>query len=60
MVSSITASELANLLNSKLVTVAIGPVTAQALSELNVKIDVSPEKHTFEDALSELARFWQP
>ncbi len=58
MLNSMTGQELANLLNSKVVVVAIGPVTAQALSELNVKIDVSPEKHTFEDALSELAHFW--
>jgi uroporphyrinogen-III synthase len=57
MLKETDKTELAKLLNQKLAIVAIGPVTAQALSELNVKIDVLPEKYTFEDALIELANF---
>lgn len=59
MLNTAAGQELANILNSKTTVVAIGPVTSQALTELNVKIDVSPKKHTFEEALSELARFWE-
>jgi uroporphyrinogen III methyltransferase/synthase len=51
--------ELASLLGRKATVVAIGPVTAKSLSEMGVKVDVTPEVYTFEDALTALARFWQ-
>jgi uroporphyrinogen-III synthase len=46
------------LLNEKVTTVAIGPTTAEALKELGVKVDVTPEDYLFERALSDLAKFW--
>jgi hypothetical protein len=35
-------------INSKLAIVAIGSVTAEALVEMDIKVDVTPEKHMFE------------
>ena len=40
-------------------TVAIGPTTAEALKEMDIKVDVMPEDYLFENALSALAAFWQ-
>jgi uroporphyrinogen-III synthase len=57
--SHISAKKLRDLINQKLAVVAIGPVTAQALGELGVRIDVMPKSHVFEDAIAELAQFWQ-
>ena len=39
-------------------TVAIGPTTAEALRELGVKVDVTPQNYLFQDALAALAQFW--
>ncbi len=56
---TVTPQKLADLLNSKVCVAAIGPVTAKALAELHVTVNVMPKKHTFGDALTELAQFWQ-
>ena len=37
---------------------AIGPVTAETLSEMGLKVDVIPERYTFEDAVIKLAHYW--
>jgi uroporphyrinogen-III synthase len=47
-----------NIVNNKVTTVAIGPTTAEALKEINVKVDIVPEDYLFEDALNALAKFW--
>ncbi len=49
---------LRKVIKEKVTTVAIGPTTAQALQELNVKVDVVPEDYLFESALSALAQHW--
>lgn len=51
--------KLAKLLNDKSTVVAIGPVTEAALTQLGVETKVTPEKHTFEEALLALAQHWQ-
>jgi uroporphyrinogen-III synthase len=51
--------KLAELLNSKSTVVAIGPVTEAALVQLGVESKVTPCNHTFEDALTALAQYWQ-
>ena len=38
--------------------VAIGPTTAEALKELNIKVDVVPKDYLFEEALLALAAYW--
>jgi uroporphyrinogen-III synthase len=38
--------------------VAIGPTTAEALKEMDVKVDVMPEDYLFEKALLALAEYW--
>ena len=55
----ISSDWLRDLLNSRVTVVAIGPVTAGALAELGVKVDVMPERHLFEEALDALIRYWK-
>jgi uroporphyrinogen-III synthase len=50
--------QLQKLLSEKVTIVAIGPTTAQALQELNIKVDVIPKDYLFEEALSALAKHW--
>ena len=50
--------KLVELLNTKVTVVAIGPVTANTLNELGVKVCATPSKYTFEEAVAELARLW--
>ena len=50
--------QLRTLLAEKVTIVAIGPTTAQALNELNIKVDVIPKDYLFEEALSALAEYW--
>jgi len=51
--------QLRRILKEKRVTVvAIGPTTAQALQELDVKVDVVPEDYLFDKALDALAAYW--
>ena len=49
---------LRNIINTKVTTVAIGPTTAEALKEMDVKVDVMPQDYLFEEALEALARYW--
>jgi len=56
--SHVSPEKLRDLLNSKVTVVAIGPVTASALIEMCVEVDVMPDKHLFEEALAALARHW--
>ena len=55
----ISQEKLRDLMN-KVTVVAIGPVTAGALAEMGVKVDVMPDKYLFEEALDALARYWNP
>lgn len=51
--------QLRRILKEKRITVvAIGPTTAQALQELDVKVDVVPEDYLFDKALDALAAYW--
>jgi uroporphyrinogen-III synthase len=50
--------KLREIMAKKVVVVAIGPTTAQALKELNIKVDVVPKDYLFEEALSALAAYW--
>jgi len=54
----ISSEKLRDLLNSGVVVVAIGPVTAGALADMGVTVDVMPDRHLFEEALAALARYW--
>jgi len=54
----ISREKMRDLMNSKVTVVAIGPVTAGALAEMGVKVDVIPDKHLFEEALAALALYW--
>jgi uroporphyrinogen-III synthase len=54
----ISMEKLRDVMNSKLTVVAIGPVTADTLHEMGLKVDVMPDKHVFEEALTALARYW--
>ncbi len=56
--SQISTEKLHSLFNEKATVVAIGPVTANALKELGVKAKVMPDAHTFEEALTALADYW--
>jgi uroporphyrinogen-III synthase len=57
--AQISPEKLCDLLNAKVTVVAIGPVTARALSEMGVKVDVMPDEHVFEEALAALSRYLQ-
>ncbi len=50
--------QLRKVLAEKVTVVAIGPTTAEALCELNVKVDVVPEDYLFDSALDALADYW--
>jgi len=54
----ISSEKLRDLMNKKVTIVAIGPVTADALVEMGVKVDVMPDRHLFEEAVAALARYW--
>jgi uroporphyrinogen-III synthase len=54
----VSMEKLRDAMNSRLTIVAIGPPTAKTLVEMGVKVDVMPPKNLFEEALIELARFW--
>ena len=49
---------LRTLINREVTTVAIGPTTAEALKEMEIKVDVIPKDYLFEDALTALAQHW--
>jgi uroporphyrinogen-III synthase len=50
--------KLRRLIEQKVTTVAIGPTTAQALREMDIKVDVVPKDYLFESALCALAEYW--
>ena len=50
--------QLRKVLAEKVTIVAIGPTTAEALKELNIKVDVIPEDYLFDNALDALADYW--
>jgi uroporphyrinogen-III synthase len=50
--------QLRKILAEKITIIAIGPTTAQALKELDIKVDVIPKDYLFEEALSALAKYW--
>lgn len=50
---------LRSIINTKVTTVAIGPTTAEALKEMDVKVDVIPKDYLFEEALLALALYWK-
>jgi len=54
----ISPEKLRDLMNRKVTVVAIGPVTAGALVEMGVKVDVMPDRHLFEEAVAALAHYW--
>lgn len=54
----VSMEKLLELMNSKLTIVAIGPVTAEAILNMGLKVDVMPDKYLFEQALITLARYW--
>lgn len=51
--------KIKEILDRKVAIVAIGPTTAEALTELGVKVDVVPKDYMFENALEALAAYWQ-
>ncbi len=54
----ISKEKLRDIMNNKLTIVAIGPVTAETLSEMGLRVDVIPDKYLFEEALIALAHYW--
>jgi uroporphyrinogen-III synthase len=54
----VSKDKLLDLIRKKCTVVAIGPTTAKTLIEVGLGVDVMPEKHIFEEALSALARYW--
>jgi uroporphyrinogen-III synthase len=51
--------KLRSIIEEKVTTVAIGPTTAAALKEMDIKVNVIPQDYLFENALAALAEFWQ-
>jgi uroporphyrinogen-III synthase len=54
----VSKDRLLDLITQECTVVAIGPTTAETLSEVGVKVDVMPEKHVFDEALDALASYW--
>jgi uroporphyrinogen-III synthase len=54
----VSSEKLRDLLNEKVTVVAIGPVTAEVVVELGLKVAVMPQMHLFEEALTALANYW--
>ena len=50
--------ELRRILSERVIVVAIGPTTAEALRELGVKVDVTPSDYLFDKALDALREYW--
>jgi uroporphyrinogen-III synthase len=51
--------KLRSIIDEKVTTVAIGPTTAEALKEQDIKVNVIPQDYLFKNALTALAEFWQ-
>jgi len=54
----ISTKKLRDLLNKTVTVVAIGPMTAETLVKMGVKVDVMPETPSFAEAVTALARYW--
>lgn len=54
----VSHEELVKILNKKTVVVAIGPTTANTLIEASIRVDVTPGKHTIDEALDALVAYW--
>ncbi|HSV48828.1 MAG TPA: uroporphyrinogen-III synthase [Candidatus Acidoferrales bacterium] len=50
--------KLRKILEEKVTVIAIGPTTAEALKELDVKVNVIPADYLFDKALDALAAYW--
>lgn len=50
--------QLRQIMKEKVTVVAIGPTTAEALRELDVRVDVIPDDYLFDNALDALAKHW--
>jgi uroporphyrinogen-III synthase len=48
----VSKEQLWDTLNSNLTVVAIGPVTAETLLEMGLRVDVMPKTYLFEEALN--------
>jgi len=59
LTEQVSLEKLRDIMNSRLTIVAIGPTTAETLAEMGLRVDVMPEKHLFEEALSALAFHWR-
>lgn len=53
----ISSEKLREMLK-RLTIVAIGPATAKTLKEMGLKVDVTPKRYTFKEALEALANYW--
>ena len=53
----ISSEKLREMLK-RLTIVAIGPETAKTLKETGLKVDVTPKRYTFQEALKALASYW--
>jgi uroporphyrinogen-III synthase len=55
---NIATKKLLELIKKKTTVVAIGPTTARTLQNMDLCVDVIPEKHLFKDALDALSAYW--
>jgi uroporphyrinogen-III synthase len=58
LTEKVPMAQIRKTLAKKVTVVAIGPTTAEALNELNVKVDVIPANYLFDNALDALAMYW--
>ncbi len=54
----ISQKKLKDLIETETTIAAIGPITAKALTEMGLKVDVMPQTHTVNETLNALADFW--
>jgi len=54
----VSRGKLLDLMNNRLTIIAIGPVTAETLLKMGLRVDVMPDKYLFEEAVIALARYW--
>ncbi len=54
----LSEEKLKVLIQERTTIVAIGPTTAKSLTEVGIKVDVIPEKHTLDEALNTLVNYW--
>ncbi len=55
---NLSKEELKNLIQEGTTIVVIGPTTAKSITEVGVKVDVMPDKHTLDEALNALINYW--